>query len=57
MPLFYACLLTPDKQIPLLVVVYLSRIALFVDFQGVMKESGPNYQIDQINGISFLTDG
>jgi hypothetical protein len=37
MALFYAHLLTPDKEIPPLVVVYLSQIALSVDFEGVRK--------------------
>jgi hypothetical protein len=38
MSLFYARLLTPDKQIPPLVVVYLSQIALSVDFEGVRRK-------------------
>src|SRR5277367_3368640 len=35
MALLYARLLTPDKEIPPLVVVYRGQIALSVDFQGV----------------------
>jgi hypothetical protein len=53
MPLFYARLLTPDKEIPPLVVVYLSHIALSVDFQGVMREL-PNF--DGINGIYGISN-
>jgi hypothetical protein len=54
MALFYACSLTPDKEIPPLVVVYLSYIALSVDFETVMKEASRNDPIFRINGIQGL---
>jgi hypothetical protein len=55
MPLFYACLLTPDKQIPPLVVVYLGYIALSIGFQGVRREAGTEgLNFDGINGMNGI---
>jgi len=54
MSLFYACPFTRDKQIPLLVVVYLSQIALSVDFQEVMRK---RLNFDGINGIDGILEG